>query len=595
MTWLKKAALYRLAGGLAVTWLAAFFLFDPALKWALKKAGAKAAGAKVDIASVRTKWLRGTLDVYGLAVADKNEPMRNVVESSHLGFHADIGAALRGKTVIREAAVEGLRFGTPRKTSGALPHPPPPSKLERALKEKLASAGTAALGGTPDVKANAAAQVDATKLQGLKKLDEAKAKAKEVEDRWRSKQAETQDIAKQAQQLADEAKALGGGGNVLQKAQKAADLQKKTKDLIARVDAQRAQAQKDLNDVQDLYKQADELRNKDVNGVLAAAGLPTLDSQDLARRLLGAKVAERLGTALHWLRWAREKAAARKAAASASASAAPPAPARRAGVDVEFPRAHSYPQFLLEDAKLSGTVDAGQDVRFTGVLNGVTSNPDLYGKPATLTLAGLAAAGESVKLEGALEQQKDPVGVVVKFEGAGFPLAGATLGDGQVGGALTAGQARASGELRSAGDEWTGQVLVEATGVRLAPRTTLTGPAGQAVSDALGSLNAFNAKIGISGKEEDLRLSFSSNIGEVLAGAMKKAFAGQVEAQRKAVEAKIAELYGPKLKDAHASTDALSSKILGPLDSQKAGLEKQLQDALKKSLGGGGDLRKIFR
>lgn len=596
MTWLKKGALLRLAGGFAVLWLLTFFAFDPALKWGLKKAGQSAAGAKVDIASVRSKWLRGTLDITGVAVADKNSPMKNVVEAKDLSFHLDMSAALRGKAVVREAAVEGLRFGTARATSGALPHPPPPSALELAIKDKLGAAAGSALGGTPDVKGNAVAAVDATKLAGLKKLDEAKAKAQEIQDRWKSKQGEAQDIAKQAQQVAEDLKGLGGGGDFLKKAQKAAEAQKKLKDLIARVDASRGQAQKDLAEVQDLYKQADELRGKDVNGLLAAAGMPTLDSQDLARRLLGAQTASRLATALHWMRLAREKAAAHKAAAIASA--APAQPARRKGLDIEFPRAHSYPQFLLENAKLAGTLDQalmGRDLAISGLLNGVTSNPDLYGKPATLALLGSSSGGESVRLTGELDQQNEPVGVSVKFSGEGFSLAGATLGDGQIGGALTAGTAKATGELSSVGDEWKGDVVVEATGVKLEPKVTLDGIAGKAVTDALGSLNAFEVRIGISGKESDLKLSFSSDIGTVLAGAMKKAFAGQFESQRKAVEAKVAELYGPKLKDAHGATDGLSSQVLGPLDAQKAGLNKQLQDALKKSVGGAPNLNRLFK
>lgn len=594
MSWLKKGALLRLAGGFAVLWLIVFFFFDAGLKYALVKAGQSAAGAKVDIASVRSRWLRGTLEIRGIAVADKNKPMKNVLEASRAGFALDMGAALRGKGVVREAALEGLRFGTARAASGALPHPPPPSKLELALRAKLAPASSAASDQAGQVKANAVGTVDATKLQGLKKLDDAKAKAAEISARWKGKQDEAAQIAKEAQAVAGSLKSLGGG-NVLQQASKAAEAQKKLKDLIARVDADRAQAKTDLAEVQDSLKQADELRHQDVNGLLAAAGMPSLDPQDLARRLLGAQTASRLGTALHWMRWAKEQAAARKAAASA----APPKPKRRQGLDVEFPRAHSYPQFLLENAKLSGALEraSGESLAVEGVLNGITSNPGLYGKPATLDLSGGKGSGETLTLSGRLDQQNDPVGVSVKFAGSGFSLAGASLGDGQVGGALTGGEAKVLGEIRSEGDEWKGEVLVEATRVKIEPKVALSGVAGQAVTDALSSLKSFQVRVGISGKESDLKLSFSSNIGDVLAGAMKKAAAGQFDAQRKALQAKVDALYADKLKGVRAQTDGLSSQILGPLDAQRAGLDRQLQDALKRSLGGKGvpNLEGLFK
>ncbi|MFI5346335.1 MAG: TIGR03545 family protein [Elusimicrobiota bacterium] len=586
MIWLKKSSLYKLVGGIAVLWLLVFFFFDPVLKIALVKAGQAAAGAKVEISSVRSKWLHGTLEVRGIAIADKNQPMKNLIEISRAGFALDMSAALRGKGVVHEAALEGLTFGAARTTSGALPHPPPPSKLELAIREKIAPVAGSALGKVADVKSNAVGTVDVAKLQGLKKLDDAKAKAAEIQDRWRNKSAETQAIAKDAQQIADELKTL-------KIAQVPAE-QKKIKDLIARVDAQRAQAKSDLAEVQDALKQADEFRGKDVNGLLAAAGMPTLDSQDLARRLLGAQTAARLGTALHWIRWAKEKAAAKRAAANAAAGAAP-APARRAGVDVEFPRAHAYPQFLLENATLKGTLPDG--VGFSGLLTGLTSNPALYGKPALLEVSAKTSGGINGKLDAEVTQQNDPVGVDVKFDGSGFSLAGSSLGDGEMGGGFSAGQAKASGEIRSVGDEWKGEIVVEASGVKVEPKAALGGIAGTAVNDALKSLNSFNVRIGISGKESDLKLTFASNIGDAVAGAMKKALSGQFDAQRKALQAQVDALYNDKLKGVRSQTDGLSSQIMGPLDAQRSGLDRQLQDALKKSIGGKGmpDFKKLFK
>jgi uncharacterized protein (TIGR03545 family) len=599
VSWIKKGPLARLVGGSVVVWLIVFFGFDPVLKFAFVKAGQAAAGAKVEIASLRTKWLSGTLELRGIAIADKNQPMKNVVEFSRAAFSLDVGQALRGKGVVREAALEGLRIGTARRTSGALPRHPAPSKIELAVDKAVAPVEHAAAGETAKVKSNAVGTVDATKLQGIKKLDEAKAKSDEIQARWKGKAVESQDIAKQAQAIADDVKTLDRGGDPLKKIAQASADQKKLKDLIARVDAQRAQAKKDLDEIQASIKEADALRGKDVNGLLSAAGMPTLDSQDLARRLLGAQTASRLATALHWMRWARERAAAKKAAAKASASAAPPAPRRRAGVDVEFPLPRAYPQFLLERAKLSGTLEdlfMGQAMTIAGVLNGVTSNPELYGKPALLTLTGEAAGGTSLKLSAELDQQDEPVGVAAKFDGSGFSLAGAELGDREIGGTLAGGSARVSGEIRSAGDEWKGAVRVEAKGVKLEPKVALSGAAGALVSDALKSLNGFTVDIGISGKESDLKLTFKSNIGDVVAAAMKKAFAGQFEAQRKALQAQVDALYNEKLKGVRASADGTSSQVLGPLDDQKAALDKQLQDALKKSLGGKGlDLKKIFR
>ena len=116
-----------------------------------------------------------------------------------------------------------------------------------------------------------------------------------------------------------------------------------------------------------------------------------------------------------------------------------------------------------------------------------------------------------MSLNGRLDQQSDTVGVALDFTGDGFSLAGTSLGDGEVGGTFSSGAAKMKGHLASAGDEWTGEVFLEASSVVLEPKVALSGTAGALVTDALKSLTGFNVRIGIYGREDDLKLAFSSN------------------------------------------------------------------------------------
>lgn len=594
MSWLKKGPVLGLLGGTLLLWLLVIFLFDPLLKLALVSGAQAVNGAKVDVGSLRTKWLAGTLTVAGLEVADPDATMSNTVSFERAVFRLDVSAALRGKGVVREASVTGVRFGTKRRRDGRLPAAPPPSKMELAVREKLGFSKDASV--STQVKANAVAEVDAAKLTGMGKIEDAKAKAKEVEERWKSKPAELKAIEAEARAVAEELKTLGGGGgapaDILRKAQTAQKAQAKLKDLLKRSEALRAEAQKDLGDVQSAVKEVDALRQKDLNGLLAAAGLPTIDSESLTRRLLGPQAAGKIATALKWMRWAREQSAAKKASA-------PPKPARRRGVDVEFPRAHSHPQLLLENAKLDGELSAeqaGRAVALEGLLTGVTSNPKLYGEPARLELTG-RSEGLTLALKARLDQQLDAPAVTLEFDGAGFPLAGTQLGDGEVGGTLTAGTARVNGVIRSAGDEWKGEILATVSGMSLEPKVALDGTAGRLVSDALKSLPGFTAKVGISGREDDLKFVVSSDLGAAVAGAMKKAVAGEFEAQRKALEAKVNALYDERMKGVRAQADGLGKQVLGPLDAQKGELDRLLKDAVGKAAGGAKlpDLKKLFK
>ncbi|PIR19777.1 MAG: hypothetical protein COV48_00135, partial [Elusimicrobia bacterium CG11_big_fil_rev_8_21_14_0_20_64_6] len=293
MSWIKKGPVLGTLGAALLLWAFVFFFFDPILKQGLILGGQAAAGAKVEIGSVRSKWLKGTLEIRRAAVADREAPMKNLAELSRAAFQLDLSAALRGKGVVREAALEGLRLGTERKTSGALRNPPPPSALSAAIKKQVAPAKTAAI----SVGSKAVGELDAAKLQGLKKLDEAKAKSAEIEQRWKGNAEEAKAIEAEAKEIAEQLKSIGGG-DILKKAQAVTQAQQRLKALIARVDAQKSQAQKDIAEAQSLLKEADELRKQDLNGLLASAGLPSLDSADLARRLLGAQTASRLTTAM---------------------------------------------------------------------------------------------------------------------------------------------------------------------------------------------------------------------------------------------------------------------------------------------------------
>jgi uncharacterized protein (TIGR03545 family) len=120
MRWVRKGNL--IAGLVAAVLLSAFLgIFkDPMLKWGFKKAARAAAGAKVDIGSVKTSLLHGRLVLSRVAIADKTEPMKNLVSFDTAQFQFSPSAALRAKIVFPEASVTGLRFGTPRKKSGLL-------------------------------------------------------------------------------------------------------------------------------------------------------------------------------------------------------------------------------------------------------------------------------------------------------------------------------------------------------------------------------------------------------------------------------------------------------------------------------------------
>ena len=113
----------------AVWWL----LVDGLIECAIERAGTQAVGAKVELAAADLTLFPLGLTLNGLEVTDPDAPMTNAVEVQRISFLMDGLNLLRRKVLVNEMTVDGVRFGTPRKTSGAI------GKQEPGVVQKIAS------------------------------------------------------------------------------------------------------------------------------------------------------------------------------------------------------------------------------------------------------------------------------------------------------------------------------------------------------------------------------------------------------------------------------------------------------------------------
>ncbi|GMO60683.1 MAG: hypothetical protein Ta2A_06760 [Treponemataceae bacterium] len=112
-----------LAGvGILVAGAFIFFtiLMNPLLERAIEGALQNAFEAKVDIKSFNLNLLRFKVGFRSMTIANSEEPMTNLLEMSRTEIRLLPQAVLRGKIYIEEIRADSIRFGTPRKTSGAI-------------------------------------------------------------------------------------------------------------------------------------------------------------------------------------------------------------------------------------------------------------------------------------------------------------------------------------------------------------------------------------------------------------------------------------------------------------------------------------------
>ena len=78
-------------------------------------------GAKCDIGRIDLDIFHTRFTIEDLAVADKNEPMKNLFEVGRFDLYFNLLELTRGKLVSENMELTGVTWGTVRETSGALP------------------------------------------------------------------------------------------------------------------------------------------------------------------------------------------------------------------------------------------------------------------------------------------------------------------------------------------------------------------------------------------------------------------------------------------------------------------------------------------
>ena len=107
---------------------------NPLVKRGLQYALENIFWAKADIDYVNLKIFDSSLVIKGVAVANKDKPMENLFEVGNISVDFNLVELLKKKFVMDLAQCTGITYGTPRKTSGALPEYVLKAKKEKQRK-----------------------------------------------------------------------------------------------------------------------------------------------------------------------------------------------------------------------------------------------------------------------------------------------------------------------------------------------------------------------------------------------------------------------------------------------------------------------------
>ncbi len=582
---------------LALIWAFFFFAFDPILKWGIRKGMEKAAGAKVEIAGLDTSFRHPSFRMAGVTVGSSDEEYTNALEFSELSFRIAGAPLLEKKFIVDEAVLSGLKFGTPRKTSAKLPlrvkeGPGEPSKFSKELEELKAGSQSFAAERAGDLKAEAAAdyQVTPDSLGSVKVYEELQAKY-EAQYAELSRKAGSAEYQTRLDAIKAQYEEAGKESDFMKKAKKLAPLQKDIKKLSEDFKNDRKLIEDTASALTEGLKAADEARKKDIEALMGKMKMPALDTQSLAKMLVGPAIAGKTQTALRWL------AVLRKHMPDNSQKKVLKAEAGRGRV-LSFPKEKTYPSFLIKRMGVTGELGLDVPLDFAGTIEGVTTQPQLYGKPLTAVIKG-SKAGRALDFKALIDNTGTAMRANLSLKYSGMAVGVMALGKpDSIGASVADGTGRFDGALAMEGESLKGDAIFKIEGAKVTPQadSIKLAPLKTAVINSMSGLSSVAMGVKIGGTIDSPSLALTTDLAEKLSNAFKGAFGAElakaraqaqekVDAALKPYKSKLEALTKSRQKEIQDKLDASQKNVTGSGDAMLNGMKEKAAPAGVPALG----------
>jgi uncharacterized protein (TIGR03545 family) len=605
----RKSMVNFLPLGIAAAVVAAlvvFFAFfaNPLLEKALETGLEAVFEARVDADNFRLQVVKFEVTMDGLTIADRASPMRNLLQFSRMAIRLKPQAILRGKVYIEEIRADAIRFGTERTVSGALPDRPP---KEKPVREKAPSPPLVDLRNF-DAMALLNQEFDKLKTPGI--YDEAISAYDAGVEKWKGQADEAR---RKAAELKDQAQPLLAlnindyrslDRETIEKARTVIEqvtaLVHSVEEATDQVNGMVSGIQADINAASGLVKDAGNAVNADLAHLRSyldlGSGAAMEVLEPVVRDILSDSAETYLDLGFRALE-VLEKVKAMQAQQPKTAKAPKEKAVKFTGRDVVFP-VKAYPRFYLGTLAADVLTPNGWHWGFD--LEGVSSDPDLSGRPTTLSLSLEEAGGglqRAVAFNGLADFRSDvKERFNADFKGEGFPVnLGAQLSKAGIGG--YSGDASFGLAIAGfAGGGFTGGGNISLVNSRLRdPSNTLA----QAVSEAVAEVRSLDLglKYEHSASEEEDRFSVTTNIGSLVADAMKKVAAQYIRRAEEELEKALRERINRYIDGRFASQEELDlvfqavrgdksalDGLKNSLSEKRNAFQRQVEDAAKQAV-----------
>ena len=419
--------------GIVVGAIVVFFAIfaNPLLQKALETGLEAIFEARVNADHFRISLLKFEIGMNGLTIADRDQPMKNLIQFSTMRIKLKPEAVLRGKIYIEEIRADRIRFGTDRTVSGALPDKPPKVKKP---KEETSFPPLIDLANFDPM---ALLNQEYDKLQTPKLYDSAMEAYETAAAKWKGEEEAVKARVAELQTRAAPLLKINVNDYKTLDANTIAQIRSTVDDVNALVTTvQAAQddvnrivsgVQTDINTAVALEQNARDAFTGDFNHLRSYLDLGSGAAQEVLEPVVRSILTDTSETYLAYGERALEILEKVKALQAKLPKSAPkpvePKKEKFKGRDVEFPT-RQYPKFFL--GTLATDVLTPSNWLWGFDLRGVSSDPDLSGLPTSLVLS-LAETGDGQKRSGAFNGWADfrsnaKERFNAELSGGGFPV-----------------------------------------------------------------------------------------------------------------------------------------------------------------------------
>ena len=381
---------------------------DVLAKRALEALGTEAVGARVDLRRAEISLFEQRVALYGLAVTDPDNPMRNLLEVEQIEFAADWAPLVFERLHIDTMVLSGLQLNTERAESGAIDRAAPLQRLRSGLGELMPAPSLPQLQIPSPAEAIAGEQLQSLALVAAIEQD-MDDKMQRIEQRIAGL-PDADAIAGYEQRL----KALRSKDfqplALLAKSSEIKALRDDFKSDIARVKSLRREITATQAYLQEKIAEVKAAPQADIARIRQKYSLSGDNIGALSARIFGREIAAWIDRGWRWYAQLAPYLDKTAAGASAAGDAAPPPPRRGQGVDIRFPEARPAPGFLVRQMRLSALHDAapgGQiPSQFSGKLENINSRPGIWPQPMTFAIQA-RQLDAALQLEGSIDRRAE--------------------------------------------------------------------------------------------------------------------------------------------------------------------------------------------